>query len=61
MFFLVGCTDRTLVLKDKLQVDTYYLDVRPNETALRGEGTGIKLMNFTDGSENLTFYEDVTQ
>ena len=61
MFLLVGCSDRTLVLKDRLQNDTYYLDLRPNITHQKGTGEVSKLLNTTDETTNLTFNEEVRE
>ena len=61
MVFLVGCTDETLILKDRLKPDTYYLDLRPNITHQKGVGSVLKLLNTTDITQNLTFYEDVRE
>jgi hypothetical protein len=59
---LVGCTsDSTLILKDRLNPDTYYLDLRPNTTSHKGEGLVTKYLNTTGVTENLTFYEDVRE
>jgi hypothetical protein len=61
LFSIFGCSERTLVLKDRLQNDTYYLDLRPNVTHQKGDGQVSKMLNFTDGSDNLTFYEDMRE
>jgi len=60
--FLFGCSSSgTLILKDRLNPDTYYLDLRPNTTSHKGEGLVTKYLNTTGVTENLTFYEDVRE
>ena len=59
--FIFGCSSNTLILKDKLRIDTYYLDLRPNQTHQKGVGSISKILNFSDETVNMTFYEDVQE